>query len=127
MEAGMSASVYGSPALAYVGDAYFELLVREKALSDGGRPSAQLNRMSRKYVTAVAQSALVNSLLPLLTEEESAVYRRGRNSNSAHPPKSAGAVEYRRATGLECLFGWLYLSGREQRARELFSAITQEV
>lgn len=109
-------------ALAYMGDAVFELLVREKLVCAGERPPAELNRLARGYVTAVAQSAAVEKLLPLLDENETDMYKRGRNAKSAHAPRSAGAVEYRRATGLECLFGYLYLCGRIDRARALFDA-----
>ena len=64
----------------------------------------------------------MEKLLPLLDENETDMYKRGRNAKSAHAPRSAGAVEYRRATGLECLFGYLYLCGRIDRARALFDA-----
>ena len=113
----------GPLTLAYMGDAVFELLTRERIVLAGEKPPAELNRLARGYVTAVAQSAAVERLLPLLDEDETAVYKRGRNANSAHAPKSAGAVEYRRATGLECLFGYLYLAGRIERARALFEAV----
>lgn len=113
----------GPLTLAYMGDAVFELLTRERIVLAGEKPPAELNRLARGYVTAVAQSAAVERLLPLLDEDETAVYKRGRNAKSAHVPKSAGAVEYRRATGLECLFGYLYLAGRIERARALFEAV----
>lgn len=113
----------GPLTLAYMGDAVFELLTRERIVLAGEKPPAELNRLARGYVTAVAQSAAVERLLPLLDEDETAVYKRGRNAKSAHAPKSAGAVEYRRATGLECLFGYLYLTGRIERARALFEAV----
>ncbi len=113
----------GPLTLAYMGDAVFELLTRERIVLAGEKPPAELNRLARGYVTAVAQSAGVERLLPLLDEDETAVYKRGRNAKSAHAPKSAGAVEYRRATGLECLFGYLYLAGRIERARALFEAV----
>ena len=113
----------GPLTLAYMGDAVFELLTRERIVLAGETPPAELNRLARGYVTAVAQSAAVERLLPLLDEDETAVYKRGRNAKSAHAPKSAGAVEYRRATGLECLFGYLYLAGRIERARALFEAV----
>ena len=113
----------GPLTLAYMGDAVFELLTRERIVLAGEKPPAELNRLARGYVTAVAQSAAVARLLPLLDEDETAVYKRGRNAKSAHAPKSAGAVEYRRATGLECLFGYLYLAGRIERARALFEAV----
>ena len=95
----------GPLTLAYMGDAVFELLTRERIVLAGEKPPA------------------VERLLPLLDEDETAVYKRGRNAKSAHAPKSAGAVEYRRATGLECLFGYLYLAGRIERARALFEAV----
>ena len=113
----------GPLTLAYMGDAVFGLLTRERIVLAGEKPPAELNRLARGYVTAVAQSAAVERLLPLLDEDETAVYKRGRNAKSAHAPKSAGAVEYRRATGLECLFGYLYLAGRIERARALFEAV----
>ena len=113
----------GPLTLAYMGDAVFELLTRERIVLAGEKPPAELNRLARGYVTAVAQSAAVERLLPLLDEDDPAVYKRGRNAKSAHAPKSAGAVEYRRATGLECLFGYLYLAGRIERARALFEAV----
>ena len=113
----------GPLTLADRGDAVFELLTRERIVLAGEKPPAELNRLARGYVTAVAQSAAVERLLPLLDEDETAVYKRGRNAKSAHAPKSAGAVEYRRATGLECLFGYLYLAGRIERARALFEAV----
>ena len=113
----------GPLTLAYMGDAVFELLTRERIVLAGEKPPAELNRLARGYVTAVAQSAAVERLLPLLDEDETAVYKRGRNAKSAHAPKSSGAVEYRRATGLECLFGYLYLAGRIERARALFEAV----
>ena len=113
----------GPLTLAYMGDAVFELLTRERIVLAGEKPPVELNRLARGYVTAVAQSAAVERLLPLLDEDETAVYKRGRNAKSAHAPKSAGAVEYRRATGLECLFGYLYLAGRIERARALFEAV----
>ena len=113
----------GPLTLAYMGDAVFELLTRERIVLAGEKPPAELNRLARGYVTAVAQSAAVERLLPLLDEDETAVYKRGRNAKSAHAPQCAGAVEYRRATGLECLFGYLYLAGRIERARALFEAV----
>ena len=78
-----------------------------------------------KYVKATAQSAALENILPLLAEDELAAFKRGRNNHVSAIPKSATAVEYRRATGFEALFAYLWLSGREQRARELFSLAYQ--
>ena len=113
----------GPLTLAYMGDAVFELLTRERIVLAGEKPPAELTRVARGYATAAAPRAAGARLLPLLDEDETAVYKRGRNAKSAHAPKSAGAVEYRRATGLECLFGYLYLAGRIERARALFEAV----
>ena len=107
-------------ALAYLGDAVMELLVRKHLVSAGISHAGELNAKALSYVRATAQSGSIETLLPLLTEEEQAVYRRGRNGAGAHP-KSATVAEYRRATGLEALFGYLYLCGREERLNTLFS------
>lgn len=108
-----------SSALAYLGDAVFEVLVRERLVSDGVRsPSVR----SLDYVTAPSQSAAAERILAILTEEEHDVFKRGRNDVHTGVPKSATPGEYRRATGFESLFGYLYLLGRTDRARELFDA-----
>ena len=111
--------------LAYFGDAVVELLTREHLLSLGIGGVGKLNREAMKYVKATAQSAALENILPLLTEDELAAFKRGRNNHVSAIPKSATAVEYRRATGFEALFAYLWLSGREQRARELFSLAYQ--
>ena len=105
--------------LAYLGDAVWELCVREMLVGQNVRaPSGEALR----YVTAGAQAAAVRRIGPYLTEEEEAVWRRGRNMGHSNIPKSATLGEYCAATGLECLFGWLYLSGKRERIRELFAA-----
>ena len=119
-------TLLGGGALAYLGDAVFELLVRCKAVQSGITDPGKLNEMALRYVRATAQSVGVGCLLPQLTEQESADYRRGRNGAGAHP-KSATVAEYRRATGLEALFGALYLRGEQQRAQELFALYANAV
>ena len=111
--------------LAYLGDAVLELMVRERLLADGNVGAGRLNRMSLEFVKATSQSAALERILPLLDEEEEGVYRRARNNTKANTPKSASAVEYRRATGFEALFGYLYLQGRKERMDELFKAAYQ--
>ena len=108
--------------LAYLGDAVFEVLVRRRLIEEGHSRPKDLNKEALKFVTAVSQSEALGRVLPLLNEEESDVFRRGRNASGISAPKSADALTYRRATGLEALFGWLYLTGREDRARELFDS-----
>ena len=116
-------SDYSPKALAYLGDAYFETLVREYAVRGGNIDIAAANARAKGCVTAQRQSDAVERLLPLLDACEEAVYRAGRNTKTAHRSKSASALDYRRATGLECVFGYLYLCGREARARALFAQV----
>ena len=111
--------------LAYFGDAVVELLTREHLLTLGIGGVGKLNREAKNYVTATAQSAALENILPLLTEDELAAFKRGRNNHVSAIPKSASAVEYRRATGFEALFAYLWLSGNESRARELFTLAYQ--
>lgn len=105
--------------LAFVGDGVYELMVRERLACEANRPVGTLHRASVERVRAEAQSAAVERLMPLLSEEEAAVYRRGRNAHTTR-----NSPEYHRATGLEALFGYLYLAGRLPRLRELFAIIT---
>ena len=102
-------------ALAYLGDSILEVCVRTYLVSERGiSSSAKLNRAALSFVTATAQSEAVG------TEEEAGYYHRGRNSGQGHIPKSASVGEYRRATGMEALFGALALAGRTERVQELF-------
>ena len=110
------------PALAYLGDAVMELFVRERLVAQGLAHSATLNRAALQYVRASAQAAAADRLLPLLTEEETAWFHRGRNSKHLNFPKNADPADYRKATGLEVLFGFLHASGQQARARALFEA-----
>ena len=112
---------YNGAALAYLGDAVLELLTRHTLLLSGVTNVGELNRMAAAYVRATVQSEAVDRLLPVLTEEENAVYRRGRNASSHSIPKSASPREYRRATGMEALFAHLYLAGQFDRLHELFA------
>lgn len=109
-------------ALAFLGDAVFELYVREKLLLQGNAPAQQLHRKAVGYVCARAQSKAVEEIAGLLSPDEESVYRRGRNAHS-RPPKNADVADYRRATGLEALFGYLHLCGETDRARDLFQVI----
>jgi ribonuclease-3 family protein len=113
---------YNSLALAYMGDAVFELLVRRRMMAQGNLHVAKLHQQTVSYVCAHAQSEYMKLLTPLLTEEETDVFKRGRNA-AGRVPKNADLQEYRRATGFEALFGWLYLSGAFNRIEELFAII----
>ena len=111
--------------LAFVGDAVYGLYVRTK-LSEVNRPSGELHKLSVEYVKASAQAKAFKVIENILLEKEISVFKRGRNFHTSSTPKSATGGEYHTATGLECLFGFLYLSGNKQRADELFSIIWQE-
>lgn len=111
--------------LAHCGDAVFELLVRSWLCSSGKVTSANLHKATVEQVCAPAQAARMDRMLPFLGEQELAQYRRGRNAHVHMIPKSATREEYAKATGLECLFGALYLAGKLNRINELF-ALTME-
>ena len=106
--------------LAHIGDGVFELLCRSYLCAMGGKRVDDLHRATIAMVKAPAQAKLTGKLLPLLTEEELAFYRRGKNAHVHAVPKSATREEYAKATGLEALFGALYLMGRTDRLNELF-------
>ncbi len=105
-------------ALAFVGDGVYEMLVRERLVCLANRPPRELHKEAVSLVRAEAQAAAMETILPLLTEKELSVYKRGRNAHTAR-----NSDEYHRATGLETLFGYLYLSGEIDRVRCLFSVI----
>ncbi len=112
-------SEYSGAALAYLGDAVMEVLVRRMLVGRGIGNAGKLSALSLDYVRATNQSRGLEGLLAHLTEEETAVYHRGRNAAGAHP-KSASVNDYRRATGLEALFGYLHLKGDTERLDTLF-------
>ena len=107
--------------LAHVGDGVFELLVRSYLCAQGGQTVRTLHRDAVKLVQATAQAKFMETILPLLTEEEQGYYRRGKNTHTHAAPKAASPKEYAMATGLETLFGALYLYGRTERLSELFT------
>lgn len=111
--------------LAFVGDAAYEIFVREM-LAEINRPSGELHAASVRLVKASAQAAAYKIIEQYLTEKEMSVYKRGRNAHVNSVPKNANIGEYHSATGLEALFGYLHLSGNDERARELFGIIIKE-
>lgn len=112
--------------LAHLGDAVFELLVRTRLCVSGKATGKGLHRATVALVCAQSQAKFADCLLPTLTEEELAVFKRGRNANVHSIPHNAERSEYQKATALEALFGWLYLSDRRERINELFDKITEE-
>lgn len=109
--------------LAFLGDAVFEVFTRERIVCGGSRPVSKLHSLSVREVCCSAQAEASRFLLPSLTEEEAAVFRRGKNAHPGHVPKNADQADYHEATGLEALFGYLYLNGKIDRLRELFEKI----
>lgn len=112
-------------ALAHVGDAVYELLVRGMLAGEGPSAVQNLHKKTVSYVCAEAQAAAARKLLPLLNDAETAVYKRGRNSRVHGVPSHANPGEYHSATGLEALFGWLYLQGETERIQSLFEALME--
>lgn len=115
--------MYSPLVLAYIGDVVYELLVREQIVLRANMPVNQLHCHAVEYVCASAQSKAIELIMDLLSEEEVNIYKRGRNANGNHVPKNASPQEYRRATGLEALIGYLYLQKRMDRIKELFAII----
>lgn len=112
--------------LAHVGDGVYELLTRTELCRRGHTGVQELHRLTVARVRAEAQAQAAEKLLPLLDEEELALYRRGRNTHVNSVPHNAQVADYHAATGLEALFGWLYLQGRMERIDQLFSAISED-
>lgn len=123
----LSAKEYSPLALAFLGDAVYGLLARRYLLEQANRPAGELHRLSVALVCAPTQAAGAKAIAELLTEEETAVFKRGRNAKVSHTPKGATDAQYHAATGLESLFGWLSVSGRDERAEELFRVIVTRV
>ena len=109
--------------LAFIGDAVYELLVRQYVLSLGEARVQDLHRETVRFVNAAFQAKAAELLSDMLTEEELSFYKRGRNANSAHTPKNKSEAEYHRSTGFEALLGYLYLSQQFDRLEELFEII----
>ena len=112
--------------LAHMGDCVFEILCRGYLCAKGGKNVGNLHRDTINMVKASAQAAFMDRLLPLLTEEELACYRRGKNAHVHAVPKSCTPAEYAKATGLEALFGALYLAGKTERINELFKTVMED-
>ncbi len=119
------AMMYSPLALAFIGDAVYEQLVRERLILKANTSANALHVMAVERVCAEYQAAAVHELIDrgLLSEQENDVYKRGRNANGINPPKHSSVAQYRSATGLEALFGFLKLTGRDERVEELFGYI----
>ena len=110
---------YSPLTLAYIGDAIYDLVIRTIVVERGNTSPSKLHGKTVKYVSAVVQARMIDGLYEELTKEEQEIYRRGRNAKSYTTAKNATVMEYRKATGLEALCGYLYLLGRQERLLEL--------
>lgn len=118
------ARMYSPLTLAFLGDAVYSLLVRNMLSMQENKPAGKLHKESIKYVNASFQAQMIKALMPSLTENEVAIFKRGRNAHSGHSPKNQEAGDYRYATGLEALYGYLYLCGESDRVKEIFEIST---
>ena len=113
--------------LAHMGDCVYEMLVRAYLCAQGNKTVAQLHKQTITMVKATYQAEFVDKMLPLLSEDEMTHYRRGKNSHVHAVPKSATPAQYAKATGLEAMFGYLFLSGKKERANEIFNLVMKEM
>ena len=119
------ARMYAPVTLAYIGDAVYETMVREHLIHEKSLPSHILSRRAKRFVSAAAQSEIYDRLAQELTEDEADIFRRGRNSKPATVPKNTDVIVYKKATGFEAVFGYLYITGRFERIRELFLKVLE--
>ena len=122
----MQAAQLNPVALAFVGDTVYSLYVRERLALSGCSKVSQLQRVAAQVVSAKGQSEFLDKLLPLFTEEEAEIFRRGKNAKKATKSKSASSLEYNRSTGLEAVLGYLYLTGQEARIKALLAVSDME-
>lgn len=122
MEKSLDIKQYSALALAFLGDAVYEIHVREKILGKTNAPADVLHKMAVKYVKAAAQCEAFDRIENLLTDEELSAFKRGRNAKTNTKAKNAGLAEYKKATGFEALLGYLHLKGETDRLKELLDA-----
>ena len=117
------AFLYNVLSLAYLGDAVYELKVRQRLVAEHRSMPGKLHQMAQKYVSATAQSKACDKLIELLNDEELNIFNRARNSSPANIPKHSSRSDYHRATALEAVFGYLYLIGNNDRSDEIFEIL----
>lgn len=118
---------YSPLTLAYIGDAIYDLVIRTIVVERGNRSADKLHKKTVAYVNARVQAKMIEALEGELTEEEAAVYHRGRNAKSYTTAKNASVIEYRKATGLEALCGYLYLQGQQERLLYLIREAIEKI
>jgi ribonuclease-3 family protein len=117
----MKPNQYSALVLAYIGDAVYEVVIRTMVISNGNAPVNKLHKSSREYVKASGQAKIYHKISDMLTEEEMSAFKRGRNAKSGSVPRNANIGEYRIATGLEALIGYLYIKNDYKRIIEIIS------
>ncbi|HBI85558.1 MAG TPA: ribonuclease III [Ruminococcus sp.] len=120
------AKQYSPLSLAFLGDSVYEVMVREMLLREANRPARELHEQAVAHVRAAFQAGAAVRIAEMLSEDEADIMRRGRNASGISVPKHATPADYRKATGFECLFGYLFLCGRTARMREIFSVVWSE-
>lgn len=118
---------YSPLTLAYIGDAVYEIIIRTVVVERGNRAAERLHKRSIKYVNAATQAAMAEALMDELSEDELAVYKRGRNAKSYTTAKNASVGDYRKATGFEALLGYLYLQDKMERVIELVKTALEKL
>jgi len=119
MEGNIDIREYNIKTLAYMGDAVYELYVREHIVKNSREVASKLHKKTIKYVSAKAQEYIMNNIYELLTEEEKEVYKRGRNASANTVPKNTDVVVYKKATGFEAIIGYLYFTGQNRRLKDI--------
>ncbi len=122
----INANEYSPLNLAYIGDAVFEIFVRTMVIKNGNMPVNKLHKASKDFVNAKAQAGMFEKIKDSVTTEELAVLKRGRNAKSFTAAKNASIIDYRYATGLEALFGYLYIKGDIKRLNEIFNMCVEK-
>ena len=123
----MDVRTYSPLALAYIGDAIYDLVIRTIVVERGNTSANKLHKKTVTYVNARVQARMIEAMIEELTEEEQAVYKRGRNAKSYTTAKNASIIEYRKATGFEALCGYLYLTGNQERMLALIQTAIEKV
>jgi ribonuclease-3 family protein len=123
----MNVIEYSPLALAYLGDAVFEILIRETIVRQGQKPAGKLHNASKRYVNAKSQSKMFNAVSELASDHEKEILRRGRNAKPNYTAKNFSIADYKKATALESLFGYLKLTDNDERLREIFQICVNAV
>lgn len=121
MENNLDIREYNIKTLAYMGDAVYELYIREYIVKNSREVASKLHKKTIKFVSAKAQEYIINNIFELLTEEEKEIYKRGRNANANTVPKNTDVVTYKKATGFESVIGYLYFTGQKRRLKDIIN------